>query len=82
MIRELSEDSRMPKNGAFQTDQKPFQLYTIKETARQLASSEKTVRRLIERGALRSHNVGRSIRIDHRDLAAYLAGNASHFVPR
>lgn len=53
-----------------------LRLYSVRQTAEQLASSEKTVRRLIERGQLRVHRIGRSVRILHDDLAAYLAGAA------
>jgi len=53
--------------------QKPFRLYTVAETAEQLSSSEKTVRRLIERGELRVRRIGRSVRIAHEDLAVFLA---------
>lgn len=48
-------------------------LLTIAQTAAQLAVSTKTVRRLIERGALRVHRVGRAMRISPEDLRHYLA---------
>jgi excisionase family DNA binding protein len=70
-----NKDTRMSKMNANHAEPKPFRLYTVKETAKQLASSEKTVRRLIDRGELRSHNIGRSIRIDHEDLAAFLGSH-------
>lgn len=60
-----SKDSTQP--------QQPFRLYTVAETAGQLASSEKTVRRLIERGELRVRRIGRSVRVAHDDLATFLA---------
>ena len=63
----------MPKIKACTEPQRPFRLYTVTETAEQLSSSEKTVRRLIERGELRVRRIGRSVRIAHEDLAGFLA---------
>jgi excisionase family DNA binding protein len=37
--------------------------------------SIRTVRRLIERGELRAHRVGRSLRIQDANLAAYVAAS-------
>jgi excisionase family DNA binding protein len=51
----------------------PTWLYSVNEVAEQCGSSEKTIRRLIERGELRHCKVGRSIRVTHEDLAAYLS---------
>jgi excisionase family DNA binding protein len=44
-----------------------------KDVARQLGVSEKSVRRWIERGELKVHRFGRSIRIAQDDLIAYVA---------
>lgn len=63
----------MPKPKDSTAPQRPFRLYTVAETAEQLASSEKTIRRLIERGELRVRRIGRSVRVAHDDLAAFLA---------
>lgn len=47
-------------------------LLNIQATARRLGVCEKTVRRLIERGELRAHKVGRQHRISEDDLARFL----------
>ena len=46
--------------------------YTIPETAEQLKVSPKTVRRWIERGALKSHRFGKQVRISDVDLSAFI----------
>src|SRR4051794_31237182 len=43
---------------------KPSVLLTVKQVATQLAVCARTVRRLIRRGALVAHRIGRSIRVD------------------
>jgi excisionase family DNA binding protein len=52
-------------------------LRTIDETAELLNVSPRTVRRLIEAGALRAHWIGRLVRISDEDIAAFLAANRS-----
>jgi excisionase family DNA binding protein len=47
--------------------------YTIAMVAETLNVSSKTVRRLIESGALRAHRVGRQWRIAEDNLHAFLA---------
>jgi excisionase family DNA binding protein len=47
-------------------------IYTIPEIADALGVCSKTVRREIERGALKAVRVGRQIRIKSGDFAAYL----------
>jgi excisionase family DNA binding protein len=47
-------------------------LLTVRAVAAHLAVSEKTVRRLIQRGQLTVLRVGRSLRIAEADLRAYL----------
>ena len=68
-----------PENAGTKTDPSPEQaerFLSIAEVAVRLDVSEKTVRRMIERGDLRAHPVGRLIRVAERSLAAYL-GNPS-----
>jgi excisionase family DNA binding protein len=48
-------------------------LLSVEATAQQLSVCTKTVRRLIQRGALRSCRVGRLVRIHAVDLAAFVA---------
>jgi excisionase family DNA binding protein len=52
-------------------------LRTIDETAEILAVSSRTVRRLIESGALPVHRLGRLVRIADADLAVLLAASRS-----
>jgi excisionase family DNA binding protein len=52
-------------------------LFTIEEVAETLNVSSRTVRRLIESGALPVHRLGRLVRIAHGDLAAFLAASRS-----
>ena len=47
--------------------------HTIAETAEILRVSQRTVRRYIDSGNLKSHNWGRSVRISDDDLRAYTA---------
>ena len=49
----------------------------IRETAAFLRISEKTVRRLIQRGELRASRVGCCWRIRRRDIEAYLESGAN-----
>jgi excisionase family DNA binding protein len=50
----------------------PSPLLTMPETADRFRISEPTVRRLIRRGALPALRVGHRIRVDERELAAWL----------
>ena len=52
-------------------------LRTIDEAAELLNVSPRTVRRLKEAGALRTHRIGRLVRISDEDIAAFLAANRS-----
>jgi len=52
-------------------------LRTIHETAELFNTSTRTVRRLIDSGALPVHRLGRSVRISEADIAAFLAANRS-----
>lgn len=51
-------------------------LYTLDDLARRAKVSQKTLRRLIERGELRSVRVGTQIRVRDLDWQAYLARSA------
>lgn len=51
-------------------------LLSVEATARQLSVCTKTVRRLIDRGALPSCRVGRLVRIRAVDLAEFVASGA------
>jgi len=50
-------------------------LLSVAATALQLDISTKSVRRLIARGVLPIHRIGRQIRIAESDLLAYLHGH-------
>ena len=52
-------------------------LRTINEVAELFNTSTRSVRRLIESGALPVHRLGRSVRISDVDIAAFLAANRS-----
>lgn len=47
-------------------------LLDIKSVARQLNISETTVHRLIDRGELDAHRIGRQLRVDAIDLIKYV----------
>lgn len=47
-------------------------LLTVKQVQQQLNVSRALVYRLIERGELASHRIGKSIRVSEEDLEAYL----------
>jgi excisionase family DNA binding protein len=49
-----------------------LELLKIEQVADILSISIKTARRLIERGELRSHRIGKAIRVSREDLRAYL----------
>lgn len=46
---------------------------TVQEVADALAISDKTVRRMMKRGELKRHKVGRQVRISEYDFRAYVA---------
>jgi excisionase family DNA binding protein len=50
-------------------------LRTIEETAEIFNTSTRTVRRLIDSGALPAHRLGRCIRISDQDITVFLAAN-------
>jgi excisionase family DNA binding protein len=47
-------------------------LYTIRDIARKGKISEKTARRLINRGELQTHRIGTQIRVSEADWQAFL----------
>ncbi len=47
-------------------------MLSVKATAEQLNLSQKSVRRLIGRGELVAHRIGRSLRIAEEDLRVFL----------
>lgn len=53
-------------------------LRSLADVADYLGVSIRTVRRLIERGELQAHRVGRSLRIQDANLAAYVAASIEH----
>ena len=52
-------------------------LRTIDEAAELFNTSTRTVRRLIESGALPVHRLGRAVRISDADISVFLAANRS-----
>ena len=52
-------------------------LRTMDETAELFNTSTRTVRRLIDSGALPAHRLGRCVRISDLDIAVFLAANRS-----
>ena len=52
-------------------------LRTIDETAELFNTSTRTIRRLIDSGALPAHRLGRCVRISDPDIAVFLAANRS-----
>jgi excisionase family DNA binding protein len=50
-------------------------LLTIEDVAAQLAASDRHVRRLIERGELPVHRIGRLVRVSPDDLARLIAAS-------
>jgi excisionase family DNA binding protein len=52
-------------------------LYSVKDTAKHLGVSEKTIRRWIEDGDLHFHRIGRQLRISEDDLATFIKSRRS-----
>jgi excisionase family DNA binding protein len=64
-----------PDNTATKTKPSPEpgeRFLSVAEVAVRLDVSPKTVRRMIDRGALRAHRIGRLVRVGERSLADYL----------
>jgi excisionase family DNA binding protein len=64
-----------PENTATKTDPPPEQgerFLSVAEVAVRLGVSRKTVRRLIKRGTLRAHRVGRLLRVAERSLEDFV----------
>jgi excisionase family DNA binding protein len=80
--RSSNRRQRLPSNAASRigtsVHSRPVtRLRTIDEAAELLNVSPRTVRRLIESGALPVHRLGRLVRIGDLDLAAFLAASRS-----
>lgn len=50
-------------------------LYTLREVAAHARQSERTIRRMLDRGELVETRIGRRRLVAHRDLLAFLADN-------
>ncbi len=59
----------MAEPASGKTQNRPF--HTVAQVAERWQCSEKTVRRLIERGELVAHRLSSQIRISDTDLSAY-----------
>jgi excisionase family DNA binding protein len=57
---------------AGKTTDAPEALLTLREVARRLACSEKSVRRLVDAGDLPVVRIGRMVRVDPLDLARFV----------
>lgn len=53
------------------TGPRPVHALTVEQAAEQLQVSTKTVRRLIERGELQFHRIGRLLRISQKAVTAF-----------
>jgi excisionase family DNA binding protein len=51
---------------------KSVRFYTVPEVATMLSVSERTVWRWVKHGELLHHKFGRSVRVSHADLMAFL----------
>lgn len=59
------------------SDQTEPLLFTLKDAARRLSVSKRTLERENQRGRLRVVRIGRSVRVRHADLLAYLSGTSA-----
>jgi excisionase family DNA binding protein len=76
--RQRSPSNAAPRTTGTSVHGRPVtRLRTIDEAAELLNVSPRTVRRLIESGALPVHRLGRLVRIADPDLAAFLAASRS-----
>jgi len=55
--------------------QRTKRLLTVEEVAKRLSVALRTVRRLIDRGELPAHRIGRMVRISEDDLERYIRGS-------
>ena len=53
------------------------QAFSLQTLAKRLNVSEKTVRRIVDAGALKTHRIGRQIRVFEVDFQNFLAQRAS-----
>lgn len=68
------DDIPHPRKAAARSSGDPGlpRLHTVAVVAERLSTSERTIHRLIDRGELAVHRIGRSVRIAEDDLQAYL----------
>ena len=52
-------------------------MMTVRDIADRLCVSERTVRRWIASGKLRTHRLGRTVRVSDEDFRVFLAGSVS-----
>lgn len=69
----MSPPSFLPKRQPAVRATPPPRMLTVSHTAEHLQMSQKTVRRLIAAGELRSHRLGGCIRVAEDDLASFLS---------
>jgi excisionase family DNA binding protein len=77
MTNRVSNPPQPHRVGTGRRDRPIAKLRTIDETAEIFSVSPRTVRRLIDSGALPVHRLGRLVRISDADIAAFLATNRS-----
>jgi len=77
VLPKAASKGRAHVTGAGALSRPVTRLRTIDEAADILNASSRTVRRLIDSGALPIHRIGRLVRISDADLAAFLAANRS-----
>ena len=64
--------SRTPFSSKAKPPGPPSKLPTVEDTADLFSCSTKTIRRLVESGALPADHIGRLVRISEDDIAAFL----------
>lgn len=74
----VSLPSAAPSSSPPKTQSELPRLLTVDATAEALLLSPKTIRRLIDRGDLPVHRLGRAIRIAEGDLITYVAQKRSY----
>ena len=73
--KQSASTAASPTNGSGAQRRPLTKLRTIDETADLLNVSPRTVRRLIDSGALQAHRFGRLVRIADGDIAVLVAAN-------
>jgi excisionase family DNA binding protein len=62
----------MPRSNSPHPQHNHSQLLNVPAVARRLDVSQKTIRRLVARGELRAHRIGRLLRISEEELDRFL----------